>query len=545
LDAGACLGCGLGINAPLQTDTKQIVTWQSGKPNPFPIFKNPYEFYTPFLIPGPYMPVNLIAPWYLQDGILHHPLSNADLADTFIAFNVHEGVHITQLLGIIPTTERLAAANFYTTLVILLSQDFDSSLWGILNRLNYAIKVIHNATAAMHEVAAIVENQFSISINNPYCAALTVKSAINYADEKNFGTDFMRYYDAFYLLIKLLKEYFSPVPLASQTIIALADYIISSAIDLQELVNQVLQVPFPIADTSLRDYLRKTGISYLEGGKRSLNSCPSIHTCFGGFTVSGIGPRLFRTIESILSAKVKRPRKMPEDYIDQLLCIAELAPELKLWLKSMDARYWLKRRIINVISDYQAHLEQYGVSLPLTGVWQSDLSAFIAVKTGVDGEVLHIVRIGSEPEDFRARAAKIPDKYWVAYDIQKDMPLGVIYRPVCIDGMPISPGVSIICPPNHEELCYLLMNLIFFESLRMQLEVGCGLVCPFKGTESSCCGRAGILWQVYNLGLKAIEKADWHPTQWIAPECQQSETNRILKANSPIARISQDSNIFL
>jgi hypothetical protein len=185
MGCGACLGCGLGFNTPLQTDNKQIDTWQSGKPNPLPIFKAPNEFYTPIILPGPYLPAGLLAPFYRQDDLPYQPLSDADLVDRLIAFATHESVHIELLLGIIPTTLRLGAATFYTGLVTLLSRGFDSHLWQILNHINHAIEVIHNATASMHEAAAIVENQITTPFNNPYIQGLSVESAKNYAKDKN------------------------------------------------------------------------------------------------------------------------------------------------------------------------------------------------------------------------------------------------------------------------------------------------------------------------------------------------------------------------
>jgi len=318
VDWGACLGCGLGVNAPLQTNDDQGITWQSGKPNPMPIFEKPDEFYTPFIIPGPYMPVDLIAPLHEQDGLFYHPLPDADTVDTLLAFAVHEGVHIAQFLGIIPTAMRLAAATFYTTLVMLLSKGFDPHDWSFMNNLNNSIRVIHSVTAPMHEVAAIIENLFSSTFNNPFGRKLIIESANNYAGAKYTGEIFTNYSQMFYFLIQLLyDEYFSPIPLSIQTIIALADYIISSAIDWQEFENGILRAPLPIADASLRDHFRRTGIPYLSGGNRSLDRCPTIHAFFGGFTVQTTGPRLARTIETILSAKVKRPRKKPENYIDQ------------------------------------------------------------------------------------------------------------------------------------------------------------------------------------------------------------------------------------
>jgi hypothetical protein len=128
LDCGACLGCGLGINAPLQTDKNQKVTWQSGKPNPLPIFEAPNEFWTPILLPGPYLPVDLIAPFHEEGGLPYNPLSDDDLAERLTAFAIHESDHQTMLLGIIPTTMRLAAANFYSGLAMLLLNGFNVEL---------------------------------------------------------------------------------------------------------------------------------------------------------------------------------------------------------------------------------------------------------------------------------------------------------------------------------------------------------------------------------------------------------------------------------
>lgn len=547
MDCGACLGCGLGFNEPLQTDNNQPVTWQSGRPNPLPIFKNPDEFYTPIILPGPYLPISLITPFHVQeDGLPYQPLSDADLVERLIAFATHESVHIELLLGIIPTTLRLGATTFYTGLVTLLSRRFDSHLWQILKHINHAIEVIHNATAAMHEAAAIVENQIMIPFSNPYIQGLSVKSAKNYAKDKNFGSDFIWYYTTFHSLITLLKERFAPTPLQGKTIIALSDYIISSAIDLQELANDVLKVPTPLVDTALRDFIGYMGIPYLEVGNRKLNNCPVIQVEFAnGITVYGTGRRLDRTMEMILSAKFKRKRKMPESYRDQLLYIAEYVPELKLWLQSIRSRHWLKRRILNAIADHQVYLEQYGVPLPLTEIWQSDLSAFIAIKTGFDGETLWTISVGNRPEGFIARAAKIPHDYWIAYDIQKDKPLGVIFTPRCTDdGIPRYPSARMIITNDSIELNRCLMTLIIFESLRLQLAAGCGVVCPwFEGRGSSCCGRASTLWQVYDLGLKAAEKGLWQPKPWNPPECKRTKTKSIPKVKFPTW--SHDSNIFL
>ena len=334
MDCGACLGCGLGFNVAIKTDKNQIfplTTWYSDKPNPLPIFKRPNEFWTPILLPGLYLPVELIADYHVEDGLLYHPLSDADEVDRLVAFATHESVHQALLLGIIPMTLRLTAANFYTSLTILLNTEFNAHSWDILNRLNLAIEVVHNATAAMHEVAAIVENQSIIPFDNPYIQDLSEKSAQHYAMDENYGSDFIRYYNSFQLLIMKLKQQFAPTPLQGNTIIALADYIISSAIDLQELTSEVLKVPLPITDAALPEFLRTMGIPYLTGGKkRTLNDCHDIQVGFGAFTVYGTGRRLERTLETILSANFKRKRKMPKDTMEQLLYIAEAGPRAEI-----------------------------------------------------------------------------------------------------------------------------------------------------------------------------------------------------------------------
>jgi hypothetical protein len=252
--------------------------------------------------------VELVSNYHVEDGLLYHPLSDADEVDRLVAFATHESIHEALLLGIIPMTLRLTAANFYTLLAIVLNTDFDAHYWDILNSLNLAIEVVHNATAAMHEVAAIVENQTILQFDNPYIQDLSEKSAQHYAMDENYGSDFIRYYNSFHSLILKLKEQFAPTPLQGNTIIALADFIISSAIDLQELTNEVLKVPLPITDAALPEFLRTMGIPYLTGGKkRTLNDCYGTHVQFGAFTVYGTGRRLERTLETVAFGKCYIP----------------------------------------------------------------------------------------------------------------------------------------------------------------------------------------------------------------------------------------------
>jgi hypothetical protein len=230
----------------------------------------------------------------------------------------------------------------------------------------------------MHEVAAIVENQITIPCDHPYIHELSEASANSY--KKRYGSNFERQYNTFHSLITRLKEQFAPTPLQRKTIITLADYIISLAIDLQGFAKNVLRFPEPIPDASLREDIMRTGIPYLDRPNPTLKKMPSIGVGFiDGVTVYDIGELLNHIKSTIFSAKFKRKRQMPENYIDQLLYIAKLVPELKLWLQSIDAYHWLKRRFLNAIADHQLHLEAQGFLLPITEVWQSDLSAFASI----------------------------------------------------------------------------------------------------------------------------------------------------------------------
>jgi hypothetical protein len=254
-------------------------------------------------------------------------------------------------------------------------------------------------------------------------------------------------------------------------------------------------------------------------------------------SVYGTRARLDYIKSLILNAKFKRKRKMPEHYIDQLLYIAEFIPELKLRLRSIDAIYWLKRRILNAIADHQLYLEAQGFLLPLTEVWQSHISAFASIKLGLSDinnttyKILHTLKMGSEPEHFSAISIKIPHNRWIAYSVQKDESLGVMYSPRCRNGLPISPYAVAIRTPEATALYRRFMDMIIFESIRMQLAAGYGLVCPWYGVSSegkdaqdgNCCGRNAIIWQAYNLGVEV----GLPPTKWIAPECRKPKTKNL------------------
>jgi hypothetical protein len=178
-----------------------------------------------------------------------------------------------------------------------------------------------------------------------------------------------------------------------------------------------------------------------------------------------------------------------------------------------------------LITDHQEYLRQVGFRLPLTEVWQADHSAFMCIKTGHHSGNWYTVHVGNGlGERFLASAKEIPHKYWISYYTQKGKPVGVIFSPRCSDGIPLAPFGRVLYSTKNVRLQMSVKTQIIFESMRMQLGQGCGLVCPWYGVElegknRSCCGWDAFLWAVYYHGQTAIDKARWHPDKWDPPEC--------------------------
>jgi hypothetical protein len=65
-----------------------------------------------------------------------------------------------------------------------------------------------------------------------------------------------------------------------------------------------------------------------------------------------------------------------------------------------------------------------------------------------------------------------------------------------------------------------MFDLAVFESLREQVASGKGLSCFLRHQYGGdCCGRAGLIWSVYEAGRKAkdIKELGWKPTKWDEP----------------------------
>lgn len=76
------------------------------------------------------------------------------------------------------------------------------------------------------------------------------------------------------------------------------------------------------------------------------------------------------------------------------------------------------------------------------------------------------------------------------------------------------------------ELGFPMHNLTVFESLRVQIALGEGIRCPLHHQCSgNCCGRAGLMWSIYEAGEKAKEELGWHPLKWEKPECSKTDNS--------------------
>ena len=114
----------------------------------------------------------------------------------------------------------------------------------------------------------------------------------------------------------------------------------------------------------------------------------------------------------------------------------------------------------------------------------------------------------------------------ITYFIQSDREIGVRYTAECDEdiGVPIKPAIQVIGTNNDavHNLANGIFDLAIFESLRIQVWEGKGISCLFRNPNSgSCCGKNGLLWGIYEAGLKAMEELCWQPTQWVEPECDK------------------------
>jgi hypothetical protein len=123
---GACFACGLGGG------NTHTIEWQSSRPNPLPLFEFPDEFYTPILLPGMYLPVDMLEIGEIYKGITFYTLKEPELANHLAAFFSHEVIHRHLLAGIVSMLMRLIGSRSYALLAYLIRGGFKPSLWNAL-----------------------------------------------------------------------------------------------------------------------------------------------------------------------------------------------------------------------------------------------------------------------------------------------------------------------------------------------------------------------------------------------------------------------------
>lgn len=104
--------------------------------------------------------------------------------------------------------------------------------------------------------------------------------------------------------------------------------------------------------------------------------------------------------------------------------------------------------------------------------------------------------------------------------------MGVWYAPFYdkANRAPLTPTVYILQEDNRpaQNGGTGLQTQAVFESLRIQVGEGNGISCLLRPQyEPNCCGRARLMWSIYETGMKAKEELSWQPTNWIEPECSK------------------------
>jgi hypothetical protein len=214
------------------------------------------------------------------------------------------------------------------------------------------------------------------------------------------------------------------------------------------------------------------------------------------------------------------------------LYVANALPRFHKWLQFIDTLSWLKRRVLNGISDMQEMIKGLGFDLPLVEAWQEDISPFISVT--IPNKLTNVVKYysyGREREHFLEKiGARGVSKNLIAYYLQSDKPLAIWYAPACdeVNGSPITPTVRIIYEGHvaAHNLARKLHNLTVFEALRLQVAYGESVSCLLHHQyNGGCCGNAGLMWSIYEAGRKAIKELDWQPRWWVEPECRKPDNS--------------------
>jgi hypothetical protein len=223
----------------------------------------------------------------------------------------------------------------------------------------------------------------------------------------------------------------------------------------------------------------------------------------------------------------------------EVLYIAKAIPSFQEWLQCTETISWLKRHIFNSIAEMQELIRGLGFDLPLVEAWQSNMSPFIMVSMLDElTDNIELCNYTREREHERVMvilAEQILTNNLFAYYLPSDRAAGIWYAPACdeVTRAPITPTVVIMVERDAAiDLGRRLHNLTVFESLRLQVaygNYGNGISCPLRHQyvrqqcDGGCCGRARLMWSIYEAGVqaKAKEELDWQPTEWVEPECSK------------------------
>jgi len=506
------------------------VKWQSSRPNPLPSFAIPNHFYTPMLLPGVYLPLNMFSELRAtDDGIPFYIMEDPVLAEQVAAFLAHEDVHRNLLVGIVPTLMRLIASRCYLLLALLEIYGFQPLLWRHLESQSNTIDKLFKATAPLHEIVANVRTIIE-SKGNPYAINIGKQSLLSYKDV--YGTNFTSVFSCFSFIINSLEDWFAS-PVQTNILLYLAEYMLLGAIDLEEIRDDLFASPPQIPKDFLPNHLAQFGIPYFEKDKKLLKLTPllalsKIYT----YSVYDTTAKLQEIISGIHDAKIQPTKKPLKTDIEQLLYLAKAIPKFHEWLQCTDILFWLKRRIWDAISETQEMIGGSGFELPLVEAWQLDLFPYISISLiNKSTNEVTFYDFGTEGKKRNLFEAKMSEHIWsanlISFYLQADKPLGIWYAPACdkVNRTPITPSVFIMSDDSKAyNLVGPMHNLAVFESLRIQVAEGNGIDCLLRHQYGGdCCGCAGLIWSIYEAGMKAKDFG-WEPTNWIEPECSKTES---------------------
>jgi hypothetical protein len=544
---GTAFACGLGVGTQLPSDRTQkddntnTLKWPSDWPNPLPAFEKPDEFYTPIMLPGMYLPLDMWVAAQVSNGTNLYEARTPEFIQIIDAFLSHELVHWHLLVGVVPMLMRLIGSRCYGLLALLaVNRDsFNPHLWATLCSQSNIIKKLYYATAPLHEVVANVPHFFKQKndpYRNPYEEDLFQQSLARY--KKRYGKKFTQVQGNFDNIISTLQEWFDPYPIQHVVMIILAEYILQGAIDAKEISDDLF-TPLSLTPTELLSNLVVNEYFSLDRQGRN----PSRFNTYP-YTVYDITERLQELASVIQKAKPARSKQSPENEHGQLEYIADAISQINEWLQSLPVFSWRRRRIVNGISDMQDFLKRYGFDLPLLEVWQSNFSPCIATvfknkPTNKENEIpLHV--FGSYREDLIGRIKdRLLDNDLIAFSVQANTPIAMWYTLAHTkDKQPFLPTVIMMGEGSSEanNLLVPLHNLIVFESLLEQVSIGDGIFCPLYHLcvlGDGCCGYAGLLWSIYEAGEKAmaVKELGWEPTRWIRPLCDNTGKVHVQEGN--------------